>query len=164
LGLARLTRQELRLQTVDLSALAKQINDEFRVENPTRVMHCRIQPEMEVVADPRLMHLLVHNLFSNAWKFTSNLSQAEIVFEAKQSGAELVYSIRDNGAGFDMAYADKLFQPFQRLHHTSEFPGNGVGLATVNRIVSRHGGRTFAHGLINHGATIYFTLGSGTSE
>lgn len=164
LGLARLTRQELRPQVVDLSAVAKLIIDELRAENPGRDVFCRIQPGMEVIADARLMHLLLQNLLANAWKFTMNQPQAEIVFEARPSAGELVYSIRDNGAGFDMAYSDKLFQPFQRLHNTSEYPGNGVGLATVNRIIARHGGRVFAHGLIDHGATIYFTLGPATIE
>ena len=164
LGLARLTRQELTRQTINLSAMARQINDELRAENPGRVVHLRIQEDMEVIADPRLIHLLLQNLFANAWKFTVHRPIAEIEFESRSSASELVYSIRDNGAGFDMAYADKLFQPFQRLHHTSEFPGNGVGLATVNRIITRHGGRVFAHGLINHGATIYFTLGSAATE
>ena len=164
LGLARLTRQELRPQVIDLSAVAKQITDELKAENPGRDVYCRIQHGMEVVADPRLMHLLLQNLFANAWKFTMNQPQTEIVFEARPSAGELVYSIRDNGAGFDMAYSDKLFQPFQRLHNTSEYPGNGVGLATVNRIIARHGGRVFAHGLIDHGATIYFTLGPATGE
>ena len=158
LGLARLTRQELRRQAVDLSAIAKQIIDELKIENPGRNVYCRVQPGMEVNADPRLMHLLLQNLLANAWKFTMNQPMAEVVFEARPSAGELVYSIRDNGAGFDMAYSDKLFQPFQRLHHTSEYPGNGVGLATVNRIITRHGGRVFAHGLVDHGATIYFTL------
>ena len=164
LGLTRLTRQELRLQEVDLSTMARLINEEIRAENPNRVLQCRIQPDMVVQADPRLMHLLLQNLLSNAWKFTAKQPKAEITFECRQSGSERVFSIRDNGAGFDMAYADKLFQPFQRLHHASEFSGNGVGLAMVNRIVSRHGGRTFAHGLINHGATVYFTLGTPNSE
>jgi len=164
LGLARLTRQELRLQEVDLSAMARLVNEEIRSENPDRVLQCRIQPGMTVNADPRHMCLLLRNLFANAWKFTVNQPKGEIVFESMQTGAETIYSIRDNGAGFDMAYADKLFQPFQRLHHTSEFAGNGIGLATVNRIVSRHGGRTFAHGLINNGATIYFTLGLPNSD
>jgi len=160
LGLARLTRQELRLDEVDLSKLARQIHEEIRSENPERRVQCRIQPGMEVIADPRLMHLLLQNLLSNAWKFTGNRPMAEIVFEASLSGSERAFSIRDNGAGFDMAYADKLFQPFQRLHSSDEFPGNGVGLATVQRIVARHGGKTFAHGLVDNGATITFTLGS----
>lgn len=160
LGLARLTRQELRLQEVDLSSVARLVNEEIQVENPSRRVQCRIQPEMKVIADPQLMHLMLRNLFSNAWKFTANQKRAEIVFESNLTGSERVFSIRDNGAGFDMAYLDKLFQPFQRLHHASEYPGNCVGLATVNRIVTRHGGKTFAHGLINQGATIYFTLGA----
>jgi light-regulated signal transduction histidine kinase (bacteriophytochrome) len=115
---------------------------------------------MVASADSRLIQVLLRNLLGNAWKFTANQPNAEISFEAKESVGEVLYSIRDNGAGFDMAYANKLFQPFQRLHNVNEYPGNGVGLATVNRIVIRHGGRVFAHGLINHGATVYFTLGT----
>ncbi len=158
LSLARLTRQELHCQELDLSSIARSIASEMEMEWPTRKVHVRIQPGMTAYADPRLAQILIQNLFSNAWKFTSKQPMAEIVFEARQSAGELVYSIRDNGAGFDMSYGDKLFQPFQRLHHESEFPGNGVGLATVNRIVTRHGGRAFAQGLVHHGATIYFTL------
>jgi len=164
LGLARLTRQEVRWQVVDLSATARQICEELQAEHPDRIVQCEIQDGMEVRADARLLHLLLHNLFANAWKFSSNVPDAQVRFQAQATGAEVIYSITDNGAGFDMAYADKLFQPFQRLHHPSEYPGNGVGLATVNRIVNRHGGRTFAHGMVNRGATIYFTLAPNGQE
>ena len=158
LGLTRLTRQEINMQKVDLSSLATQILLEAQVEDPTRNVKWRIQPGLEVNADPQLMLLLLQNLLSNAWKFTRNVAKAEISFEAQDSAGERIFAIRDNGAGFDMAYVDKLFHPFQRLHHSSEFPGNGIGLAIVSRIVRRHGGRAFAHGLTNHGATVYFTL------
>ena len=100
----------------------------------------------------------MENLLNNAWKYTSRQERARIEFESKQEGEETIYLVRDNGAGFDMAYADKLFGAFQRLHTVSEFPGTGIGLATVQRILQRHGGRIWAEGVVDEGATFFFTL------
>jgi len=155
-----LTKQELHRQRVDLSALAHQLNDDIARDNPARSVQVEIQEGLYAEADPRMIQLLLHNLFSNAWKFTSKRDDAKIAFKGESLGEEFVYYVMDNGAGFDMAYSNKLFEPFQRLHHNAEFPGSGVGLATANRVVQRHGGHTFAKGDVDKGATIFFTLPS----
>jgi light-regulated signal transduction histidine kinase (bacteriophytochrome) len=111
-----------------------------------------------VRGDPRLLQVVLENLLNNAWKYSSKQGQAKIEFGAKDQNDETIYFVRDNGAGFEMAYANKLFGAFQRLHTTTEFPGTGIGLATVQRIIHRHGGRIWAESIVNQGATFFFTL------
>jgi signal transduction histidine kinase len=120
---------------------------------------CVIDPAIEAVGDPGLLRAALDNLLGNAWKYSSRQAHAEIHFRATRSEqGEIIYSVRDNGAGFDMRYAAKLFQPFQRLHRADDFPGTGIGLATVQRIVRRHGGRIWAEATPERGACFYFTL------
>lgn len=160
LKLSRVTRSEMHLESVDLSLLANRICTELQHNQPERQVKFEIQADLTAKGDPPLLQVLLENLLSNAWKFTSKKIQTQIEFgEMSQSGEIPVYFVRDNGAGFDMTYADKLFAPFQRLHRMNEFPGNGIGLATVQRIVRRHGGRAWAQGTVDRGATFYFTLG-----
>ena len=158
LALARVSRSEMREQDVDLSALASQIAADLRQRTPQRDVQVVIAPRLVVRGDPVLLRLALENLFGNAWKYTSKRARARIAFGARVAAGERVFFVRDNGAGFDSAYADKLFSPFQRLHGTGEFEGTGVGLATVQRIIQRHGGRVWAEGTVGHGATFYFTL------
>jgi light-regulated signal transduction histidine kinase (bacteriophytochrome) len=117
-----------------------------------------ITPNLKARGDPGLLQAVLENLLNNAWKFTSKREQAEIEFGSKLENDETIYFIRDNGAGFDMAYVNKLFGAFQRLHAMTEFSGTGIGLATVQRIINRHGGRIWAEGAVDQGATFFFTL------
>lgn len=156
--LSRVGRTELRRQPIDLSALARSIVAELASAAPQRHVEVVVQDQLRVEADPHLLRIVLDNLLRNAWKFTSKVADAKIQIEATDSAGELVYSIRDNGAGFDMAYVGRLFTPFQRLHAESEFPGTGIGLATVQRIIDRHGGRVWADGVVGQGATFSFTL------
>ena len=163
LALARLSRTSLRWDSVDLSALAQKVLNDCREREPGRQVALDIEPALLAQGDTQLLQQLLDNLLGNAWKFSSKQAQARISFR-RESGAdgEAVYAVQDNGAGFDMAYADKLFGPFQRLHTASEFAGTGIGLATVQRIVARHGGRVWAESAPERGATFYFTLGAQT--
>jgi signal transduction histidine kinase len=158
LGLSRLTRVEMDVRDVDLSRVASDVAAELRRHDPDRDVEVSVQPGMVEKADPTLVRSVLENLLGNAWKFTAGASAARIEFGAATADDETVYFVKDNGAGFDMAYADKLFGAFQRLHDQSEFPGTGVGLATVARVVHRHGGRVWADGRPGEGATFYFTL------
>jgi light-regulated signal transduction histidine kinase (bacteriophytochrome) len=158
LRLSRITRSELRRSDVDLGAQARELIAELRQRDPGRNVEVTIEPEMRVRADPELMRVMLDNLLGNAWKFTNRHQQAHIVFGRLQKDGETVYYVRDNGAGFDMAYAGKLFGAFQRLHGHDEFEGTGIGLATVQRIVHRHGGRVWAEAEVGRGAAFYFTL------
>ncbi|HWP34685.1 MAG TPA: ATP-binding protein, partial [Thermodesulfobacteriota bacterium] len=158
LGLARVARSELRREAVDLSALARDIVAELRGREPERPVVVEIADGLVTRGDPRLLRLALENLLGNAWKFTRGRTPARIAVGVEQGEGEPAYFVRDNGAGFDMAYAGKLFGPFQRLHAAAEFEGNGIGLATVQRIVHRHGGRVWATGAVGQGATFYFTL------
>ncbi|MDR3392666.1 MAG: PAS domain S-box protein [Sulfuriferula sp.] len=158
LKLSRVTRSELVQEEVDLSELANEIMVELGKQEPERVVHFILQPGLKVRCDRRLMRVVLDNLFSNAWKFTGKLDVAEIEFGSIMQDGESVYFVRDNGAGFDMAYADKLFGVFQRLHDAGDFPGTGVGLATVQRIIHKHGGRVWADARVDGGAMFYFTL------
>ena len=159
LNLSRVTRSEMHLELVDLSLLASNICTELHHSQPERQVEFIIQPGLLAEGDTRLLRVILINLLNNAWKFTSKHPQTRIEFGASQSESGVpVYFVRDDGAGFDMAYANKLFGPFQRLHSMNEFPGNGIGLATVQRIVHRHGGRVWAEGAVEQGATFYFTL------
>jgi signal transduction histidine kinase len=159
LGLSRLSRKELKRATVDLSALAVVIADELKKSDPDRRVIFTIQESLKAEGDPIMLRLVIENLFDNAWKFTSKQEAAQIEFGMSMNGGVRTYFVKDNGAGFDMAYSRKLFTVFQRLHTVSEFPGIGIGLATVQRIILRHGGRIWAEGLPNKGAVFFFTLG-----
>jgi len=159
LYLSRVTRAEMREQDVDLSGLVALLLGRMAEGEPGREVELRIRPGVTVTADGQLLRIALENLLENAWKFTSRTSAPRIEFGMTNVGGEPTYFIRDNGAGFDMAYADRLFGPFQRLHLASEFPGTGVGLATVQRVIHRHGGRVWAEGMPGQGATFHFTLG-----
>jgi len=159
LKLSRLTRSEMQHELVDLSRLAEMIATELRKTAPDRQVEFIIEEELQARGDTRLLQVVLENLFNNAWKFTSPAEKARIEFGAlKQMPNETVYFLRDNGVGFDMAYIHKLFGAFQRLHRTDEFPGNGIGLATVQRVIQRHGGRVWAEAMVGRGAAFYFTL------
>jgi DNA-binding response OmpR family regulator len=161
LTLSRVASAELRREPVDLSLLAASIAAQLRATQPEREVDFVIPEAVTAMGDPHLLRALLENLMGNAWKFTSKKSPALIELLVSQNGDSPVYSIRDNGAGFDATYASKLFTPFQRLHASTEFAGTGIGLATVKRIVDRHGGRVWAEGIVDGGATIRFTLSSG---
>ncbi|MDQ3816910.1 MAG: PAS domain S-box protein [Acidobacteriota bacterium] len=158
LQLSRVTRSEMRREAVNLSDLARAVLLELQKEDPGRKVKVQIEDGLCAYGDKRLLKVMTDNLLGNAWKFTSKREDAEISFGQERRDGETVNFIRDNGAGFDMAYADKLFGAFQRLHSAGEFDGTGVGLATVQRIINRHGGRVWAEGRVNAGATFYFTL------
>ncbi len=162
LSLSRVTRGAIRRERVSLSALAEEVAEGFREANPDRGVEFSAQRGLEVWGDPRLLRVALVNLIGNAWKFTEKEPEARISFgmDEKLSQRSLVpiYYVRDNGAGFDMTYADKLFGAFQRLHAADEFEGTGIGLATVQRIVRRHGGQIWAEGEVGRGATFYFTM------
>jgi signal transduction histidine kinase len=158
LHLSKVSRAELRQQEVDLSALATAILERLREAEPGRVVETRIRPGVVVSGDGQLLRIALSNLLENAWKFTVRQPAARIEFGMISLAGESTYFVRDNGAGFDMTYADRLFGPFQRLHLATEFPGSGIGLATVRRIIHRMGGRVWAEGLVGRGATFHFTL------
>ena len=159
LYLSRVTRAELRDQEVDLSELAGTIAGRLQEAEPERRVELKIRHGLVVTGDGQLLKIALENLLENAWKFTARQPEARIEFGATQVSGEPTYFFRDNGAGFDMTYAGRLFGPFQRLHAQHDFPGSGIGLATVQRIIHRHGGRVWAEGLVGQGATFYFTLG-----
>lgn len=162
LALSRVTRSEIRHEIVNLSALAESIADDLQRSRPDRQVAFHSAAGLSVEGDARLLRVALENLLGNAWKFTSKRDSARIEFGAMtQPGGARAYFVRDNGAGFDQAYAGKLFGAFQRIHAADEFEGTGIGLATVQRIVHRHGGRVWAEGLVEAGATFYFTLGAG---
>ena len=160
LQLSRISRAELHLQSVDLGGEAAQIAEEIQRRDPRRRVCFAIEKPVPVLADRKLIRTVLQNLLDNAWKFTSGRDDASIEFgTAPSRDAAVCCYVRDNGAGFDPAYAGKLFQPFQRLHSARDFPGTGTGLASVQKIVERHGGRVWAEGAVGAGATFYFTLG-----
>jgi len=159
LKLSRSTRGDIAMDHVDLSAMAATVRDELRKAEPERRVNVSIAPGVEAVADPRLLRVVMENLLGNAWKYTSRTAEARIELGVAEQAGKTVYFVRGNGAGFDMAYAGQLFLPFHRLHKTSEFPGIGIGLATVERIIHRHGGQIWAEAAAGEGATFYFTLG-----
>jgi signal transduction histidine kinase len=159
LNLAKVSRREISFQSTDLSSLARELAAELRLRDPGRDTEIEIQPDLHAKADRGLMRILLENLLGNAWKFTSHTPSARIVFKCEiLADGRSAFVVRDNGAGFNMAYAGKLFGVFQRLHSTKDFPGTGVGLATVDRVVRRHGGRIWAEGKEGAGASFYFTL------
>jgi light-regulated signal transduction histidine kinase (bacteriophytochrome) len=156
--LARVTRAEISVESVDLTAMVEEIAHGLKEGTPGRCANFRIEPGLAVSGDPQLIRVAVENLLDNAWKFTATRAETDIQFGRTESGAAPAYFVRDNGAGFDMTYAGKLFGPFQRLHDAGQFPGTGIGLATVQRIISKHGGRIWAEARPEAGATFYFTL------
>jgi len=158
LKLSRVTRAEMRHETVDLSALAHDIAGELQKTRPERQVDFVIAPGLVVNGDAQLLRAVLENLLGNAWKFTSAHPCAKIEFGIAEYEGKPAYFVRDDGVGFDMAYVDKLFGAFQRLHAMNEFPGTGIGLATVQRIIHRHGGHVWAEGAVEQGATFYFTL------
>jgi light-regulated signal transduction histidine kinase (bacteriophytochrome) len=158
LNLSRIGRSELTARPISLSQIAAEAAAAIRERHPTRDVQLEIASGMEVSADPRLLRIALENLLSNAWKYTSRTPQARVSVGTQAGERGPVYFVRDNGVGFDMKYADKLFVPFQRLHPESEFPGSGIGLVTVQRIVARHGGRIWADAKPDEGATFYFTM------
>ena len=159
LSLAKVTRGEMVRTQVDLTALARSIADRLHTAAPERSVEFSIEAEMRAWGDVRLLAVLLENLLGNAWKFTSKRADARIEFGCQQEPGRTVYFVRDNGAGFDMARASKLFTAFSRMHSTEDFEGTGIGLATVQRIVHRHGGEIWAHAESGRGATFFFTLG-----
>jgi PAS domain S-box-containing protein len=162
--LSRVTRTELRRETVDLSALASEIIANLRMSSPGRQVEVTIEPDLRMNGDPELLRIVMENLLGNAWKFTAKTEQARVtVGSVRPPGEEPVFFIRDNGAGFNMAYVHKLFGPFQRLHHSHEFEGTGIGLATCHRIIHRHGGRIWAESRVDAGTTVYFAPAQVTS-
>jgi signal transduction histidine kinase len=159
LRLAALNRQEIRMDVVNLSQIARAIAARLQAGAPERKADVRIEPDLTVRGDSGLLSAALENLFSNAWKYSSKREQALVEFgRMKNSVRGDAFFVRDNGAGFDMQYAKRLFQPFKRLHSSSEFPGNGIGLATVRRIIERHGGQVWAEAGVDQGATFFFSL------
>jgi signal transduction histidine kinase len=158
LSLARISRQELLNERVDLSALAQSIVEDLNQQFPRQRVECRIAPRLAVNADPRLMKSLLYNLLGNAWKYTSRTDNPRVELAHAEARDSTVFSVRDNGAGFDMAGAEHIFEPFHRLHAASEFPGIGIGLATVARIVQRYAGRITVESTAGKGTTFRFTL------
>jgi PAS domain S-box-containing protein len=158
LNLSRVARASLRRETVDVSRMAKEIVDELKQTESQRVIDVSIASDLKVSADPVLFRVALQNLLENAWKYTRRTSQARIEFATTTHRDTPCFYVRDNGTGFDMQYANKLFAPFQRLHSVQAFEGTGIGLATVARIIRRHGGRIWAEAAVDRGATFYFTL------
>lgn len=158
LSLSRVTRREMKWEDVNLSQLVREIVEDLRNSEPGRMVEFIIQPEIIAQGDSGLLRIVLEKLLENGWKYTGKHSKAKVEFGTMEAGDEKTFFVRDDGAGFDQKYADKLFGAFQRLHTIEEFEGTGIGLATVNRIVHRHGGRVWAEGEVEKGATFYFTL------
>jgi light-regulated signal transduction histidine kinase (bacteriophytochrome) len=159
LALSRLTRHEMRRETVDLTALARGVVEELRRAHPERQVEVVVAEDVKAQGDRELLRAVMENLIGNAWKFTAKkpAPRIEFGFTEGEDGQRVVF-VKDNGAGFPMEYAHKLFGVFQRLHAAVEFPGTGVGLATVQRVINRHGGRVWADSVPGQGATFYFTI------
>jgi signal transduction histidine kinase len=164
LTLSRVSRSELGWEPVDLAAIAREVVVHLRQREPGRTVEVVVPAELKAAGDPRLLRIALENLLGNAWKFTGKCAAPRIEIGAGPTppdahlGASPVFFIRDNGAGFDPAYAAKLFGAFQRLHSNADFPGTGIGLATVQRVIHRHGGRIWAEAQVGQGATFFFTL------
>jgi signal transduction histidine kinase len=158
LRLSRISRSELNRETFDFSALAGEVAEALRAAHPGRRVEVVIEPGLEATADRPLVRIVLENLIGNAWKFTAKAPAARIEVRAEHADGAIVYVVKDNGAGFDMAYAARLFGVFQRLHTQSEFQGTGVGLATAQRIIGKHHGRIWGEGTLGAGATFRFTL------
>jgi light-regulated signal transduction histidine kinase (bacteriophytochrome) len=158
LNLARVTRRSMQRETVDLSSLAKSIARDLSTEEPDRQVEFSIAEGLTADADSGLMKIAMQNLIGNAWKYTSAHDRARIEFGRTDQNGHSAYFVKDDGAGFDPRYVERLFGAFQRLHAATQFPGTGIGLATVQRIIHRHGGQVWAEGGVERGATFYFTL------
>ena len=158
LKLSRLSRTEMVFYRFDLSAMVREIAAELQESEPERQVEFTIEDNLMVSGSQRLLRVALVNLLENAWKFTSKSPQARIEFGSKEQDGERCYFVKDNGPGFKMEYADKIFKPFERLHKESEFPGTGIGLSIVHRIIQRHGGRVWVESAEGQGATFYFSL------
>jgi light-regulated signal transduction histidine kinase (bacteriophytochrome) len=163
LNLSRVTTSTLRREKIDLSTYARTIMEDLCRSDPGRKVEFAAPAAAEVYADARLLRIVMENLLRNAWKYTSQHEHARIEFGLSSTNGRAAFFIKDDGSGFDQRSADRLFQPFQRLHSAAEFPGNGIGLATVRRIIQKHGGEVWAEGAVEKGATFYFTLTSNRS-
>lgn len=162
--LSRLSAQPMTREPVDLSAIAASIIDDLRQVSPQRQVEVDIQPELKVWGDRTLLRIALTNLLSNAWKYTGRTENAKIVFSVVNSTQASSYCVADNGAGFDMRFVDRLFNPFQRLHSSNDFAGTGVGLATTKRIINRHGGQVWAESTVGQGSRFHFTLGERSAK
>lgn len=163
LQLSQLSYQNLKQEVVDLSEIARETATDLQLGNPERCVEFVIQPMIRTFGDHNLLEIAMKNLLRNAWKFTQMREVARIEFGACEGGEDGTCFVKDNGIGFDMANAERMFHAFQRLHNSSEFPGNGIGLTTVQRIINRHGGKIWAEGEVDKGAVFYFTLQSRTT-
>jgi light-regulated signal transduction histidine kinase (bacteriophytochrome) len=159
LKLSRVTRSDLTMEKLDLSNMAQKIISDLVKEEPKRKVKVTIAPDITANGDKNLLGLALQNLLGNSWKYTGKTAEPRIEMGTVEHDGKMAYFVRDNGAGFDMTYANKLFMPFQRLHKATEFAGTGIGLATVQRIIRRHGGEVWAEAKVGEGATFYFTLG-----
>ena len=164
LQLSRVGRADLLRCPTNLSDIARAVGADLRHRDSGHVIELDIHEGLVVNADPRLMKVVLDNLLGNAWKFTANTARPTVRFGVESRDEGPVYFVRDNGAGFDMTYAGRLFRPFQRLHSEAEFAGTGIGLATVRRVIDRHGGRVWAEGAVGQGATVYFTIPPAATE
>ena len=158
LKLSRITREELVPENVNLSAIAEKIIENLRIMQPQRQVEWVLAPDVSARGDVQLLRVALENLIGNAWRFTEKSAHAKIEFGTTKRDGKKTFFVGDNGAGFNMAYAEKLFGVFQRLHDAREFAGTGIGLATVQRIIHRHGGKIWAEAEVDHGATFFFTL------
>ncbi len=164
LELARAGRDELRRERIDLSAIARSVASELARAAPERTVRLQIADGIVAEGDGRLLRIVLENLLGNAWKYSRDAAAARIEFGTAEHEKLMTYFVRDNGAGFDMSFAHKLFAPFERLHTAEQFPGSGIGLATVKRIIFRHGGRIWAESAVGAGATFFWTLGKQSVE
>ncbi|MHA2353362.1 MAG: sensor histidine kinase, partial [Candidatus Thorarchaeota archaeon] len=164
LVLSRVTRAEMDRTDVDLSEIVTGVAEELQDVDSERQVDIKITDLVQARCDRRLIKLVLQNLLDNAWKFTSKTSDARIEFGSMEREGEILFYVKDNGAGFNMEYSDKLFIPFQRLHQTDDFEGSGIGLATVQRIINRHGGRVWAESEVDEGSTFYFTIPESRSK
>jgi len=162
--LSRVTRQDLYRRKINLSEIAERIAANLAMENAELNVNCVIEKDISAYGDPELLKIVLEHLFANAWKFSSKTQDPEVTFSCQSNNGLMTYSVKDNGAGFDMQYVEKLFLPFRRLHNSEEFEGSGIGLATVKRIILRHGGEIWGEGSIGEGATLYFTLSVSSAE
>ena len=162
--LSRVTRQDLYRRKVNLSHIAEKIIEELKERDSDIQVECVIEKDEVAYGDPELLSIVLEHLLKNAWKFSAHTQNPRIEFSSQMIDGKIVYSVKDNGAGFDMQYVEKLFLPFRRLHNSEEFPGAGIGLATVKRIILRHGGEIWGEGAVDTGATIYFTLAKSSTE